>query len=262
MPGKILPTFTFAEVESHNTSKSCYVTLGSKVYDVTSFMEAHPGGPELVLEYAGKDVAEIMRDVPSHQHTDSAYEILEECHIGFVPEDPTSKTKANGAATVTGTETATDQVDSRPVYASTGMSKEEDLSVDTDLVADYRTHKFLDLNKPLFPQLWFGGFSKKFYLEQVHRPRHYKGGESAPLFGNFMEPLSKTPWYVVPMVWFPAVAYGMTVASKGFDNFLEPAAYWSLGLCLWTLIEYGLHRFLFHIDKYGTHTSFNVQGGD
>merc|ERR1712093_854608 len=33
---------------------------------------------------------------------------------------------------------------------------------------------------------WHVGFSKDFYLEQIHRPRHYKGGESAPLFGNFL----------------------------------------------------------------------------
>jgi 4-hydroxysphinganine ceramide fatty acyl 2-hydroxylase len=99
-------------------------------------------------------------------------------------------------------------------------------------------------------QVWFGGFSKEFYLEQVHRPRHYKGGESAPLFGNFLEPLSKTPWWVVPMVWVPPVVYGMYLASEGFDSKLNQAAFWLLGIAIWTLIEYILHRFLFHLDEY------------
>ncbi|KAL2006791.1 hypothetical protein VTN00DRAFT_9459 [Thermoascus crustaceus] len=249
MPGKILPTFTQADIESHNTAKSCYVTLGSKVYDVTSFIDDHPGGGDLILEYAGHDVTEIMRDVVSHEHTEAAYEILEEYHIGFIASEPASKSTANGEAKETAAKDDS-SAPSRPVYASTGMSREEDLSVETDPVADYRAHKFLDLSKPLFPQIWYGGFSKEFYLQQVHRPRHYKGGESAPLFGNFLEPLSKTAWYVVPIIWLPLVAYGTAIASSGFTNPLEPAAYWIFGLCIWTLVEYGLHRFLFHVDKY------------
>ncbi|KAL2220652.1 sphingolipid fatty acid hydroxylase [Thermoascus aurantiacus ATCC 26904] len=251
MPGKILPTFTQAEVESHNTAKSCYVTLGSKVYDVTSFINDHPGGGDLILEHAGRDVTEIMRDAISHEHTEAAYEILEEYLIGFVASEPASKSAANGEAKEPAAkDEAAGQSQSRPVYASTGMSSEEDLSVETDPVADYRTHKFLDLSKPLLPQIWYGGFSKEFYLQQVHRPRHYKGGESAPLFGNFLEPLSKTAWYVVPILWLPMVAYGTMLASSGFTNVVEPAAYWIFGLCFWTLVEYGLHRFLFHIDKF------------
>ncbi|KAL2003724.1 hypothetical protein VTN02DRAFT_2627 [Thermoascus thermophilus] len=247
MPGKILPTFSRADVESHNTAKSCYVTLGSKVYDVTSFVDDHPGGGDLILQYAGRDVTEIMRDVVSHEHTEAAYEILEECHIGFV--EPASKSTADGEATETAAKDD-GSAPAQPVYTSTGMSREEDLSVETDPVADYRTHKFLDLSKPLFSQIWYGGFSKEFYLQQVHRPRHYKGGESAPLFGNFLEPFSKTAWYVVPIIWLPLVAYGTSIASAGFTNPLEPAAYWLFGLSIWTLIEYGMHRFLFHVDKY------------
>lgn len=132
----------------------------------------------------------------------------------------------------------------------TGMSSEEELSIPTDITTDYKTHKFLDLNRPLFMQVWGGGFSKEFYLQQVHRPRHYKGGESAPLFGNFLEPLSKTPWYMVPILWLPCISYGVWEASKGLPNFGVVAVFFGLGLALWTLVEYGLHRCLFHIDEY------------
>lgn len=245
MPGKILPTFTPAEVESHNHAKSCFVTLGSKVYDVTSFLNDHPGGGDLILEYAGKDVKEILRDESSHNHSEAAYEILEDLLVGFLDNKSTGKTAdANGSATVGSEE------DSRPVYASTGMSSEEDLSVETDIVKDYQTFKFLDLNKPLLLQLWNSGFSKEFYLQQIHRPRHYKGGESAPLFGNFLEPLSKTAWYVVPLLWLPPVTYGSFVGFAGLGNVPTAASYWLFGLFLWTLIEYLMHRFLFHIDGY------------
>ncbi|KAJ5089285.1 hypothetical protein N7532_007969 [Penicillium argentinense] len=244
MPARVLPTFTATEVEAHNSANSCYITIGRKVYDVTEFVEDHPGGGDLILDYAGKDVTEIMKDEISHEHTEAAYEILEDYHVGFLVSEGSSSGKAKS--------TGIDSVvsDASPVYQTTGMSKEEDLSVETDYSQDFKTHKFLDLNKPLFAQLWYSNFSKEFYLEQIHRPRHYKGGQSAPLFGNFLEPLSKTAWYVVPMIWLPPVAYGTMVGSLGLGDPSAAAAYWIGGVCLWTLIEYLMHRFLFHVDKW------------
>ena len=69
----------------------------------------------------------------------------------------------------------------------------------TDSVQDYEKNAFLDLNKPLLRQVWEANFrwvaqmsgqpqelilllySKSYYLQQVHQPRHLK--ESARLFG-------------------------------------------------------------------------------
>lgn len=132
----------------------------------------------------------------------------------------------------------------------TGMSSAEELSIPTDISTDFRTHKFLDLNRPMLMQVWNGGFSKEFYLQQVHRPRHYKGGESAQLFGNFLEPLSKTPWYLVPIIWLPVGSYGIWIANNELQNWGLVSALFVLGLLLWTLVEYGLHRCLFHLDGY------------
>ncbi|KIW81626.1 hypothetical protein Z517_04652 [Fonsecaea pedrosoi CBS 271.37] len=265
MPGKTLPTITRAEVEQHNSRKSCYVTIGERVFDVTDFIDDHPGGGELILEFGGKDVKKILEDEDSHFHTETAYEILEESLIGFVPTDAVLKTAVDSSrpdqvvplpATVEGNEqlkangVQAENLPSRPLYASTGMSSEDDLSKETDLDQDWKTHKFLDLNRPLFPQMIFGKFSKEFYLEQVHRPRHYRGGDSAPLFGNFLEPLSKTAWYVVPILWLPPVIYGSVLGISNLESPAVGVAYWCLGLFLWTLVEYLLHRFLFHIDDY------------
>jgi len=241
MPSRTLPTITRTEVESHNSKKSCYVTIGERVYDVTGFVDDHPGGSDLILQHAGKDVKDAMEDEVSHFHSEAAYEILEENLVGFLA-GPTEN--GNGQLKTGGDSS------SRPLYVSTGMSSAEDLSKETDYDSDYKTHKFLDLNRPLFPQMIFATFSKEFYLEQVHRPRHYKGGASAPLFGNFMEPLSKTAWYVVPMLWLPPVIYGSVLGISHLSSPLEGVAYWCFGLFMWTLVEYILHRFLFHIDKY------------
>ncbi|RDW85843.1 ceramide very long chain fatty acid hydroxylase [Coleophoma crateriformis] len=253
MPARTLPTLVQAEVASHNSAKSCYVTIGTNVYDITDFLDSHPGGGDLIVEWGGKDITEILKDEISHVHSEAAYEMLDESLIGFVATnkviDAAVESKRPGnlvpvTATVGVNETG------KPVYLATGMSSEEDLSKETDLANDYKTYKFLDLNKPLLMQIWRGGFSKEFYLEQVHRPRHYKGGASAPLFGNFLEPLSKTAWYVVPIVWLPPVMYGTYIAREGCTSLRQEACYWVFGLFLWTFFEYILHRFLFHLDKW------------
>ncbi|MCJ1475520.1 fatty acid alpha-hydroxylase [Lambiella insularis] len=264
MPGRTLPTILSSDVASRNTAKSCYVTLGTKVFDITPFLDDHPGGGDLIVQYGGKDVSEIMGDEISHTHSEAAYEILDDHLIGFVATEPVMMTavKSDRPDSIIPlppnqegmeelkTSNSADCVTSQKVFNTTGMSSAEDLSVETDLTADYRTHKFLDLNRPLLMQVWNGGFSRDFYLEQVHRPRHYKGGKSAPLFGNFLEPLSKTPWWVIPIVWLPPVAYGSFLSFMNIPNTSAMISYWFLGLGLWTLVEYVMHRGLFHVDQY------------
>lgn len=267
MPSRKLPVIPSSEIASHNTSKSCYVTLGSNVYDVTSFLGDHPGGANLILEYGGKDVEQIMNDEISHVHSEAAVVVLEDLLCGFKADELSSKEATPSKPVETSQPTSNGVVKQQngaplqngvsPISPRTGMSSAADLSVATDATQDYKAHKFLDLNKPLLMQVWHGGFSKDFYLEQVHRPRHYPGGKSAPLFGNFLEPLSKTAWYIVPIVWLPPVAYGSYLAYLGLPSFLQLVLYWFMGLGLWTLVEYGLHRGLFHVDKSVEMTSRN-----
>jgi L-lactate dehydrogenase (cytochrome) len=42
------------EVARHSTYDSCWVIVEGKVYDVTDFLENHPGGVSSILRYAGK----------------------------------------------------------------------------------------------------------------------------------------------------------------------------------------------------------------
>ncbi len=267
MSSRILPVISPSEIASHNTSESCYVTRGSNVYDVTSFLDDHPGGGDLILKYGGKDVEQIMNDEISHVHSEAAGGVLHDLLCGFktdefslneeaTPNNMSARTSLLPTINGVVNQQQQKQQNGAPlengvplVSPRTGMSSAADLSVATDASEDYKAHKFLDLNKPLLMQVWHGGFSKDLYLEQVHRPRHYPGGKSAPLFGNFLEPLSRTAWYVVPMVWLPPVAYGTYLAYLGLPSFFQLALYWFTGLGLWTLVEYGLHRGLFHVDK-------------
>ncbi|RPD57721.1 hypothetical protein L226DRAFT_554274 [Lentinus tigrinus ALCF2SS1-7] len=43
------------EVAQHNSRESCWIIVHGKVYDVTDFLDDHPGGSRIILKYAGKD---------------------------------------------------------------------------------------------------------------------------------------------------------------------------------------------------------------
>ncbi|KAK1442447.1 hypothetical protein BgAZ_404770 [Babesia gibsoni] len=47
-----------AEVALHNSPDDCWCIYNGKVYDITRYLDMHPGGRDHLLEYAGKDVTE------------------------------------------------------------------------------------------------------------------------------------------------------------------------------------------------------------
>ncbi|KAF7633390.1 Cytochrome b5 heme-binding domain-containing protein [Meloidogyne graminicola] len=53
--------FSRSEVASHISEKSVWIILDNKVYDVTKFLLEHPGGEDVLIQWAGQDATE--RDV-------------------------------------------------------------------------------------------------------------------------------------------------------------------------------------------------------
>jgi len=247
-----LPLYSKLQLASHNKENDVWVSLyNRKIYNVTDFVDEHPGGGDLILEYAGKDITDILSDEISHTHSETTYEILDENYlIGYLANEEEEKELLSNPKHQVDVKLEQDNLHSNEFDSTKleGLPEYEKLSIVTDFRHDYKNHKFLDLNKPLLLQVLFGNFSKEFYLDQVHRPRHYGKG-SAPLFGNFLEPLSLTPWFVVPIIWLPVDAYVFYVGFTNQNKFLAMFLF-SLGLFVWTLIEYAMHRFLFHLDYY------------
>lgn len=63
------------EVMSHNKINDCWIVLNGEVYDISSFIEKHPGGADRLLEVAGKDATtkflqvhstEVLNKMKSH----------------------------------------------------------------------------------------------------------------------------------------------------------------------------------------------------
>ncbi|KAJ1992197.1 fatty acid alpha-hydroxylase [Dimargaris cristalligena] len=218
-----MPSYTSEEIARHNSASSLWVSYQGHVYDLTEFAAGHPGGIEYLLDYAGRDVATVMKDPLEHIHSESAYELLVEYRIGEVA--------------------ASGKPGSAEIQAAAASCPPT-----TDIQADFSRERFLDLSQPLFPQMLRSSFSKEFYMNQIHKPRYL--AYSAPFFGHdsYLEPFTKTPWFVVPLLWIPIVAWFANQALvRGLDPLLI-ALYMAFGLGVWTLLEYILHRFVFHVE--------------
>ena len=50
--------YTEEEVAKHAAEDDCWITVHGKVYDVTKFLDDHPGGPEIITDLAGKDASD------------------------------------------------------------------------------------------------------------------------------------------------------------------------------------------------------------
>jgi len=48
-------TFTPEQIQTHNSAVSCYVAIAGQVYDLTTWINQHPGGPERILNICGTD---------------------------------------------------------------------------------------------------------------------------------------------------------------------------------------------------------------
>ncbi len=97
----------------------------------------------------------------------------------------------------------------------------------------------------------------KHYNEWVHSPVNKK----LRLFeSDFIEAISKSPWWLVPLVWIPTILYLCWISMTAAPTYIPTLATAPppglkdlvflplMGILLWTFIEYSLHRFVFHLE--------------
>lgn len=85
-----LPTYTLADVKQHKTRKDrVWVTYKNGVYDVTDYLDQHPGGNKIMLG-AGGDIGPYWDMYGVHKQPDM-YKLLEKYRIGNILEAPEQK---------------------------------------------------------------------------------------------------------------------------------------------------------------------------
>ncbi|XP_068639179.1 cytochrome B5-like protein [Aristolochia californica] len=79
---KTTKTYSKAEVALHNKKNDCWIIIKKKVYDVTPYVEEHPGG-DAILAHAGDDSTEGFY---GPQHATRVFDMVEEFYIGDLKE--------------------------------------------------------------------------------------------------------------------------------------------------------------------------------
>ncbi|XP_050544092.1 fatty acid 2-hydroxylase [Daktulosphaira vitifoliae] len=185
-----------------------------KKYNIEHFLRFHPGGTNTLAALKNIDVTERLKVT---NHSAAAFELLKDYRV--------------------------DEQNERQQIRENG---------DLESLVDWK--------KPMFWQVGsLGPKYKEWVLAPVDRRLR--------LFGSdFIESLTITSWYMVPSVWIPVmlcliyIGYqrlkGYTQANSSIEQF-STYDYLSLGTCvvystvlgllLWPLIEYTIHRWLFHL---------------
>ncbi|XP_049887551.1 cytochrome b5 isoform X2 [Pectinophora gossypiella] len=83
--------FTREELKARNKRTDAVLIIHNGVYDVTKFLDEHPGGEEVLLEKAGQDATEPFEDV---SHSSDARSLMKKYKIGELVEADRTANKA------------------------------------------------------------------------------------------------------------------------------------------------------------------------
>lgn len=73
-------TYTMAQVAQHNNASSCWSAINGNVYDLTSWINQHPGGAERILSICGSDGSSAFNG--QHGGQSQPMQILQSFYIG------------------------------------------------------------------------------------------------------------------------------------------------------------------------------------
>lgn len=77
--GKNFKEFTYDEIKKHTKDDDCWIVIHQHVYNVTEFLEDHPGGPLVLKKKGGKDATKQFDEAG---HSTAAKEMMADYLIG------------------------------------------------------------------------------------------------------------------------------------------------------------------------------------
>jgi len=79
-------TISLAEVAKHSAASDCWMIVSGKAYNVTSYLDQHPAGAEIMISYCGNDatVAYDTKGGKGDGHSKSAQSLLDAFYLGNV----------------------------------------------------------------------------------------------------------------------------------------------------------------------------------
>lgn len=192
--------YTPEELRKHDSQESAWIAIDGYVYDVTPFLEEHPGGKDIVMDHLGKEATAIFTNENVHAHSDAAFAMLAQYKIGTL----------RGCKVVDRT------------------SRDEQLA------------SMVDVTKPIIPQIPKLGAK---YSEWIHGTT---GLNKIIIFESFLEKFTRWPWWYIFVLWTPFIVWALNQNLK-HNSAGSTAFMYVVGMLSWSIVEYVMHRFVFHM---------------
>uniref|UniRef100_A0A7S0ISH2 Cytochrome b5 heme-binding domain-containing protein n=1 Tax=Calcidiscus leptoporus TaxID=127549 RepID=A0A7S0ISH2_9EUKA len=87
------PFISLADVAKHSEKEDVWMVLHDRVYNVTAYLDEHPGGEEVLMDRAGANATMDFEDVG---HSKDARKQLEKFEVGELP--PSERGGSDGDA--------------------------------------------------------------------------------------------------------------------------------------------------------------------
>ena len=198
------------------TDKKIVIYKG-KVYDLADYVELHPGGAEFISDLYGKSIDEEFED---QGHSRSAKKLFKNFPVvGYLPS-----------------------------Y----KHEEEDhaAGLDGNKVGNKIGIDFM--KGGVVNQLWHRtDYTIEDYKDFINEPKHLINPvRECRLFdSDFVEAFSKTPWYGIPLFYFPQAAYFLYIAyATGVAELYTTILVVIFAILYASWLEYAIHRFVFHCE--------------
>lgn len=72
--------FTLTEVATHSSPDDCYLVIENNVYNVSSFINTHPGGRENITNNCGQEVTGLFYTI----HANKVWNLLGQFYVGYL----------------------------------------------------------------------------------------------------------------------------------------------------------------------------------
>lgn len=232
IPEKEIPP---EEVLLHNSPTDAWAILDGVVYDITYFLPLHPGGDGIILPLLGQDMTEEFDDIG---HSAEARRLLIPMAVGK------AKTSGSKHSPRSLSESRSANSDFAPSPGSPEALRHRIGKSSLDK-PDF-CQSVVDLQKPLILQVYRLTLEEyvNFSREKIYSEESYRMFSS-----NILEALSRTKWFIVPLVWLPVSVFCMYYGILSTSNPWSLPLFWITGVFLWTFFEYVFHRFLFHYSE-------------
>ena len=189
------------------------------VYDVTDFLEEHPGGPDIIEDYRTNDITELFHMKNPHAHSKRALLTLYKYKIGFFRDEES---------------VAQTQQETFHFYPR--------LADKRILYKDFN----IDLNKGLASQV--SNLSIKNYINMLQNPielPHFQVTDN-----NILEAIINPKWHYSLWLWILVLIYLFwSDSSKQSEiSFIAKIIAFGFGIFFWTVIEYLLYRVLYSVE--------------